>query len=110
MMSAASIDSMTPGGAGIPTGSTETCRDLFSDLVDHRLPARYGPIGVADDERQALRRRREDSAFDPQESGRLLDPLTEPPGHIRERRDNNVPHAVVVQVPRRLETVVEDLG
>ena len=105
----ASIDSMTRG-AGIPAGSTETSETCFPTSWTTGLPARYSPIGVADDERKALRRRRKDSALYPQESGCLLNTLTEAAGHIRERRDNNVSHAVIVQVPRRLETVFEDLG
>src|SRR5215217_100924 len=85
-------------------------RDLFSGLVDHGLPTRHGSIGVAHHERQALHRGRKDATFDPQEPGGLLHALAEPPGHVREGGDNDVADAVVVQVPRRLETVVEDLG
>src|SRR5829696_2173900 len=87
----------------------EDLGDLFADLVDHGLSTRYGPVRVADNERQALHRGWKYAAFDPQEPGRLFDALAEATGHVGKRRDDDVSHAVVVEVPGCLETVIEDL-
>src|SRR5918998_3201327 len=83
---------------------------LLARLVHHRLPARNGAVGVADDQGQALGRRGEDPAPYPEEAGCLLHALAEPAGHVGERRYDDVADAVVVQVAGCLEAVVEDLG
>jgi hypothetical protein len=41
---------------------------------------------------------------------RLIHPLAETPGHVRERRDDDVPHAVIGEVSLALEAVIEHLG
>ncbi len=85
-------------------------RDPLADTLHHGLAAGNGTVGVAHHERQALGGGRKDGALDAQEPRRLLDALAEAAGHVREGRDDDVADAVVVEVTRRLEAVVEDLG
>src|SRR5215217_5470614 len=65
---------------------------------------------MCDHKREALCRRRVDLALYPQEAGRLLHPLAEPPRHVREGSDDEVADAVVGEITLPLEAVVEDLG
>src|SRR5215207_288885 len=76
-----------------------------------RLAPRDGPVGVVGEERQTLGGGREHPPLDAQEASCLLHALEESPGHVRQRRDDDVPDRVLREVARRaLEAVVEDLG
>ena len=77
---------------------------------DRRLAPDHRAVGVVGHQGQALDRRRKDPALYAQEAGRLLDALAKPPGHVRERRDDEVPHRVVREVAPAFEAVVKDLG
>src|SRR5215213_2532099 len=85
-------------------------RDRLADLAHDGLAADDRPVGVRHHEGQALGRGRVDVTLYPQEAARLLHPLAEVPGHVRERRDDDVADAVVREVASPLKSVVEDLG
>jgi len=88
--------------------------DLLYSLprrVYRRLAPGDGAVGVVGYERQALLGRREDPPLDAQKASRLLDPLRKPPGHICERRDNDVSDRMIRELAApTLEAVVKDLG
>jgi hypothetical protein len=79
-------------------------------LAHGGLAARDRPVGVVEDEREALGRGRLDAALDAQEPRRLLDALAEAAGHVCQGRDDDVADGVVAEFHAALEPVLEDLG
>jgi hypothetical protein len=77
---------------------------------DRRLSSDDRAVGVVGDQGQALDRRRKHPALYAQEPSGLIHALRKPSGHVRQRRDDDVPYRVVREVPPTLEAIVEDLG